>query len=67
MLSSTEILPPADLPEPAFGLVLGFEDARLFFWAGGLWCSATVRELTTEGWCEQVLARIDRRPGSRPV
>lgn len=62
-LSATEILPPPDLPEPAFGLVLGFEDARLFSRDGGLWCSATVRELTTEGWCEQVLARIDRRPG----
>lgn len=62
-LSGTEILPPADLPDPAFGLVLGFEDARLFFWADGLWCSSTVRELTREGWCEQVLARIDRQAG----
>ena len=43
--------------------MLGFEDARLFPWDGGLWCSATIRELSSEGWCEQVLARIDRRPG----
>ena len=28
-------------------------------WRGELWCSACVRELTPEGWCEQVLARID--------
>ena len=36
-----------------------FEDIRLFAWRGGLWCCGTVRELTPEGWCEQVLARID--------
>jgi glycosyltransferase involved in cell wall biosynthesis len=59
--SSAEILPPADMPEPACGLVLGFEDLRLFAWRGELWCSACVRELTPEGWCEQVLARIDDR------
>ncbi len=60
--SSTEILPPADLPAPAFDLVLGFEDARLFAWRGELWCISTVRQLTPEGWCEQVLARIDCPP-----
>jgi len=58
--SSTEILPPVDLPEALFKLVTGFEDMRLFAWRGELWCSSTVRELTAEGWCEQVLARIDR-------
>ena len=57
--SSVEILPPADLPPPRFGLVLGFEDMRLFAWAGGLWCIATVCELTPEAWRQQVLARID--------
>ena len=57
--SATEILPPPDLPLPAFELVLGFEDMRPFVWRGELWCSATVRQLTPEGWCEQVLARID--------
>ena len=30
-------------------------------WRDGLWCIACVRELTPEGWCEQVLARIDDR------
>lgn len=57
--SSAEILPPADWPEPAFAEVRGFEDLRLFGWRGELWCSATVCELTPEGWRQQVLARID--------
>jgi glycosyltransferase involved in cell wall biosynthesis len=57
--SSGEILPPADMPPPAYRLVIGFEDMRPFLWRGELWCSACVRELTPEGWCEQVLARID--------
>jgi glycosyltransferase involved in cell wall biosynthesis/tetratricopeptide (TPR) repeat protein len=57
--SATEILPPVDLPEPAYALVQGFEDLRPFAWRGGLWCCACVRQLTPEGWCEQVLARID--------
>jgi tetratricopeptide (TPR) repeat protein len=63
--SVTEILPPVDLPEPAFGLVLGFEDMRLFAWRDGLWCSAAVRQLTSEGWNQQVLARIDQRVGQQ--
>lgn len=60
--SAQEILPPLDLPEPAFDLVLGFEDARPFVWRGELWCSARVRQLSPDGWCEQVLARIDDPP-----
>jgi glycosyltransferase involved in cell wall biosynthesis len=54
-----EILGPADWPVPRFGQVLGFEDCRLLARGNELWCSATVRELTDEGWCEIVLARID--------
>ena len=57
--SSVEILPPIDLPPPRFGLVLGFEDIRLFAWQGALWCIAVLCELTQEGWRQQVLARID--------
>ena len=57
--SSTEILPPEGMPEPAWPLVQGFEDLRPFVWRDGLWCVGCVRELTREGWCEQVLARID--------
>src|SRR5579862_983471 len=57
--SSREILRPADMPAPIFPLVQGFADARLFTLRHELWCVACVRELTQEGWCEQVLARID--------
>ena len=60
--SWTEILPPLDMPEPSYDLVKGFEDMRLFAWRGELWCTSNFRELTAEGWCEQVLARIDQRP-----
>jgi glycosyltransferase involved in cell wall biosynthesis len=56
--SSTEILQPVDMPTPAFRAVQGFEDARLFTWRNELWCIACVRELSPEGWCNQVLARI---------
>ena len=57
--SSAEILPPIDFPKPAYSLVQGFEDMRLFAWRGALWSCSCVRQLTAEGWCEQVLARID--------
>jgi glycosyltransferase involved in cell wall biosynthesis len=53
-----EILPPPALPKPAFDLVIGFEDMRLFEWRGQLWISACVREQNPEGWCEQWIARI---------
>ncbi len=56
---AAEIALPADLPPPAYNLVLGFEDSRLFAWRGALWCSSTVRQLNEGGWCEQVLARLD--------
>jgi glycosyltransferase involved in cell wall biosynthesis len=59
ILSSSEIMHPEDFPPPAFDLVQGFEDSRLFAWRDALWCISTVRELTPEGRCEQVLARID--------
>src|SRR5262249_21383526 len=58
-ISSGEIMPPIDMPEPAYGLVLGFEDLRIFAWRGSLWGSACLRQMNAEGWCEQVLARID--------
>ncbi|MBR1202631.1 MULTISPECIES: FkbM family methyltransferase [unclassified Bradyrhizobium] len=58
--SSTEILPPSDMPPPAFPGVQGFEDMRLFAWRDALWSIACVRELTPEGWCEQVLARLQQ-------
>jgi hypothetical protein len=52
-----EILPPP-MPEPLFPLVIGFEDMRIFEWHEQLWFNATVREMTKEGWCEQVLGRL---------
>jgi glycosyltransferase involved in cell wall biosynthesis len=54
-----EILPPL-LPKPEYPMVLGFEDMRIFEWRGAMWSTSTVRELNKEGWCEQVLAKIDR-------
>ena len=62
--SSTEILPPEGMPKPVWPLTQGFEDLRPFVWRDELWCIAGVRELSHEGWYEQVLARIDERtPG----
>ena len=57
--SAAEVLPPIDMPEPLSRTALGFEDMRLFAIDGALWGSATVLELTAEGWSEQVLARIE--------
>lgn len=51
-------LPMQQLDAP-FPLVRGFEDSRLFFWRHNLWTLSTVREMTHEGWCEQVLAKLD--------
>jgi glycosyltransferase involved in cell wall biosynthesis len=61
ILSPAEILPPADMPEPVNRQARGFEDLRLFAWKNALWCIAMVRDQTPEGWCEQILARIDER------
>ena len=58
---SPEILLPEDLPEPAYRDVQRLEDLRLFALHGALWCSATVRDLTSEGWRGQILAKIDER------
>ncbi len=49
----------AHLPKPAYDLVTGFEDMRLFSWNNSWWINACVREQNHEGWCEQWLARID--------
>ena len=55
---SHELALPSNWPEPKFDLVRGFEDSRLFKYGGILYTSSTVRELTSEGWCEQVLAQV---------
>ncbi len=62
--SAAEILPPEDLPPPAWRWEIGFTDARLFRWHDDWWCTSTVRQLDREGWCEQVLARIGDGPTS---
>lgn len=60
VIHSKEILPPADMPKPLFDLVIGFEDMRLFEHRGNeTWISACVREMNQQGWCEQVIARIN--------
>ena len=56
--SALEVLPPVDLPSPRYLAVRGFEDSRLFEWRKQLWCVSCVRELTKEGWCEQVIAKL---------
>jgi tetratricopeptide (TPR) repeat protein len=56
--STTEVFSPKDFPTPAYNLVVGFEDERLFWWKGDFWVSATVRERNAQGMCEQTLARI---------
>ena len=63
-LSAAEVLPPADMPEPAYP-ALGFQDMRLFVWRGELWGSGCLYQLTAKGCSEQVLARIgELAPGS---
>jgi glycosyltransferase involved in cell wall biosynthesis len=54
-----EIRAPSNMPAPLYTWVRGFEDQRLFMWRGSFWCSATVRELNSDGICEVVLGRID--------
>lgn len=56
--TAREIRIPIDMPKPAFDLVIGFEDCRLYAVGSEKWISATVRELTPEGACEQVRAQI---------
>lgn len=58
--NTTEILSPEGFPPPAYNLVIGFEDTRLFAWRGGLWTLSNVREQNPEGWCEQTLAKLTK-------
>jgi FkbM family methyltransferase len=58
--NTSEILPPKNMPTPLYSQVLGFEDLRLIFWRGSWWGISCVREMTPEGWCEQVLTRLER-------
>lgn len=58
LLEPREIAMPEDWQPPLSPRVQGFEDARLFWWRGEMWASATMHELTAEGWCEIALTRI---------
>jgi glycosyltransferase involved in cell wall biosynthesis len=53
-----EILAPGAMPKPLFDLVIGFEDMRLYPVDDSFWASATIRELTPEGYCEQVRVKL---------
>ncbi|MFX9161867.1 hypothetical protein ABTN52_19365, partial [Acinetobacter baumannii] len=64
METAAELLLPADFPKTQFEEVQGLEDIRLFSWNGSLWGSSCVRELNAEGWCEQLIARIEQRSNS---
>jgi hypothetical protein len=56
-ISRREILDKTPDPRTEFP-VHGFEDCRLFRWGNSEWAICTVRDLTTEGWCEQALLEI---------
>jgi len=58
--TSNEILKPVGFPEPVRRLITGFEDPRLFVWKDQLWTHSVICEMTKDGWCEQILARLDR-------
>jgi glycosyltransferase involved in cell wall biosynthesis/predicted GH43/DUF377 family glycosyl hydrolase len=53
-----EIALPKNWPSPKYDLVRAFEDTRLFLWRGELHSISTVRELSEDGLCQQVLAPI---------
>ena len=59
VLDIYEIALPKKWPEPRYKLVRGFEDSRLFVCDAAVWTISTVRELTPEGWCEQVVTPIE--------
>jgi len=58
-----EVFFPGRTAPPAWGLVRGFEDMRVFPLGHELWSSSTVRELNPGGNCEQTLARLAPEAG----
>lgn len=67
ILDTWEIAMPKDRPNPLYKPVLGFEDMRLFSWRKELWCSSCVREMNAEGYCEQVLAHLQKTDYGRYI
>lgn len=63
VITADEIFTDSNWPAPKYDLVIGFEDCRLFSFKGELHCSATVREISTEGWCEIVHSKIAEKDG----
>lgn len=59
IIEQYQIQHPDDWPEPLYGLVLGFEDSRLFVHNNELWTSSTVRELRQDGCAQIVLAKLE--------
>jgi glycosyltransferase involved in cell wall biosynthesis len=57
--NAVEILAPAAMPAPAYKLVVGFEDMRIFEWNKEIWSLSNLREMNAEGWCEQTLGRLE--------
>jgi glycosyltransferase involved in cell wall biosynthesis len=56
------------LPDPpAYNLVRGLEDLRLFSRNGKLWGNACVREHNADGYCEQSLVEITDRLGAAAI
>lgn len=56
-LSALEVIAPLDIP-CEFPPVIGFEDMRLIPHRGTLWASSTVRQIHSDGNCEQVLTHL---------
>ena len=59
VVAASEILNPVDWPQSIWPYVFGFEDCRLFVNNDQLWTSSTVRELTSDGRAQIVLACIE--------
>lgn len=66
IVSSNPIHNPDNWPDPAWPLVIGFEDCRLFVYQDNLYCSATVRERNITGLCEMFLFRINHVNSGMP-
>lgn len=62
-----EIEPPANMPEPVYKDILGFEDLRLIHVGGERRISATFCETTEDGHRNMVLARLDLTDGKAQI
>ena len=62
--SMGEVFEPADLPPMAWTGVQGFEDLRLFTSRGKLWSISSVRQMSSDGCNEMVVAMISTEAGN---